>query len=453
MELLPTASSRYCERATGVCSQRTVAFPVHRAWHSMRRALPRVPLGGSDQICSVQAGTVPTDGPVPFSVEGDPQLMPSTAVPCASAGGLMVVEPGSVVVAGHAVGLPATRSWGAGPSVEGGSVAAAGSRMVSASGSRGVVARAVVGSCVGTLGSGGSAVVVTGPAVLGVLVIVTTVQGLAAEVAMATGCSVTAVNTVCHGGLAMARSWDGASLADIIPVGWQPPLPTLPDSPLLLHPTNTAVPGRERQRVGTNRHPWQSSGDRDKDGKFAERCRNGGRSHSSKAISSSAGRWGGQLQWTGQCANPGPQLPRWHSPPALTATDATRVRVSCPMLSVTLHLNSTPSPTSSPATSSVDTMSNSSSSVSVTSKSGCSSTWSPRYQVRTSPMSGYACRAEQRSLAGCPGSRARGSVSSCSVSGRAERGIAASSADFWHRSPGGSWLPQGPGLCQGGDEV
>lgn len=134
-----------------------MALPAHCAWHSMRRALPRIPVGGSDQICRLQAGTIPTDGPVP-----------------------VVPERGIVVVAACAVGVPAMRSWGTVGSVEGGLVTAARSRVVPVLGSR-----AVVGSHVGMLGPGGSAEVATGLAVL----------GLSVEVTTAAGCSITAANT------------------------------------------------------------------------------------------------------------------------------------------------------------------------------------------------------------------------------------------------------------------
>lgn len=124
----------------------------------MRRALPRVPVGGSDQICRLQAGIVPADGTVP-------------AVP----------EPGRVVVvATRAVGLPAMRSWGTEGFVEGGLVTAATSRVVPMLGSC-----AVVGSPVGTLGPGGSVVVATGLAVL----------ELSVEVTSVSGCFITAANT------------------------------------------------------------------------------------------------------------------------------------------------------------------------------------------------------------------------------------------------------------------
>lgn len=158
-------------------------------------------------------------GPVPSVAGGEPWPMLPTAVPSASAVGLAVPELGSLVVAGHAVELPAPGFRGAGCSVEGGSVAAASSGTVSALGSHGGVVSAVEGSCVETLSSGGRAVAVTGPAVLELPVVAAAVWGLPVEVAMAAGCSVTAVNTVGHDGLAAAQSWDGASLACVTPRG------------------------------------------------------------------------------------------------------------------------------------------------------------------------------------------------------------------------------------------
>lgn len=134
-----------------------MAFPVHSAWHSMRRALPRVPVGGSDQICRLQAGIVPADGTVPAAA-----------------------EPGRVVAATRAVGLRAMRSWGTEGFVEVGLVTAARSRVVPVLGSC-----VVVGSPAGTLGPGGSVVVATGLAVL----------GLSVEVTSVSGCFVTAANT------------------------------------------------------------------------------------------------------------------------------------------------------------------------------------------------------------------------------------------------------------------
>lgn len=266
-----------------------VAFPAHHAWHSMLRALPRVPLGGSDQIRRLQAGTVPTDSPVPFSAGEEPQLVLSAAVPCASAGGLVVPEPGNVAVAGRAIGLPVTRSQGAERCVEGGSVAAAVSSMVSVSGSHGVVVRAVVGSCVWTLGSGGSAVVVEGPAVLRLPVVAATVWGLPMEVATATGCSVTAANTASHRrprrgsepgrGLSGTRYPHGVTALRAHTAQWShPPPPHERSQPW------AGVGGR----AGAHGHRRHGSGDRDGDGRFAEWCRNGGCSHSSKAISGSA---------------------------------------------------------------------------------------------------------------------------------------------------------------------
>lgn len=72
----------------------------------MLRALPRVPLGGSDQIRRLQVGAVP----IPTAWE--PWLVPPAAVPSASARplavGLVGLELGTVAVAGRAEGLPTT---------------------------------------------------------------------------------------------------------------------------------------------------------------------------------------------------------------------------------------------------------------------------------------------------------------------------------------------------------
>lgn len=256
----------------------------------MRRALPRVPLGGSDQIRRLQAGTIPTDSPGPFSAGEEPQLVLSAVVPSAAAGGLVVPEPGNVAVAGRAVGLPVTRSQGAGCSVEGGLVAADVSSVVSVSGSHGVVVRAVVGSCVWTLGSGGSAVVVTGPAVLRLPVVATTVWGLPMEVAMATGCSVTAANTASHGrprrGSEPGRGLSGTHYPHgVTALRARAAQRSHPPPP---HERSQPWAGRGG-RAGAHGHRRHGSGDRDRDGdgRFAEWCRNGGCSRSSKAVSSS----------------------------------------------------------------------------------------------------------------------------------------------------------------------
>lgn len=127
---------------------------------------------------------------------------------------------------------------------------------------------------------------------------------------------------------------------------------------------------------------------------------------------------GGLWQWE-HCKNPTFQLHPRYSPLLLTGTGATRVKVFNPILSVSSHLNTTPSTTSSPGTNTVVVTSNSPSSVSVSSKTSVNNLFS-RYQRRFSSSMGYTCKAEQRNVYGCPGISSWSTLS-CSTSGRAAK--------------------------------
>lgn len=145
----------------------------------MRRALPRVPLGGSDQICRLQVGVVTWES----------GLLPFIAAPWVAAG-LTVPMLGAVVLSRCSDAVPTAGSWWCSGRVGLDAV----THSVGVSGLCDTAFRAVLGSC----GSGDGTVMAAGPVMLWIAVVGTVVWGLSVDVATAVGCSVTAVKTEDH---------------------------------------------------------------------------------------------------------------------------------------------------------------------------------------------------------------------------------------------------------------